>query len=225
MDRARVCCTDCQLGAVPRTYLFNEQNPSAALVVVIRDENSTILGCSQLEMIPPVSARTQLRYSSVFGDFLFWQTGPDDRTYVRVYLTGLNGRDFSLRIYTNPVQMGDTCDEQTLGAIFSKPGGEFILPRAPNAPLTSDAGSIGALDVLLPLPPGQISVRNTTSSSFLPLFGPYSIVGKTLALVLEDTNRIVACNPIMRQGGYPQGELASLLAYQDLNNPPLPSAI
>lgn len=220
-DRAHQFCTDSQLGTVPRSYLFDENNPSNALLVAIRDEDSNLLGCAPLGMISPLTARAQLRYSSVYGDFLFWQSGPDDRTYVRVHLTGLNGNDFSLRIYCNPIPTAG-CDIDALGEIFSKPGGEFFQAITEDSQLTNDGGLTGSLDVLLPLPPGQISLRTTTSSSYLPLFGPYSIMGKTLALVREDTNRVVACSAIMLQDEYPQGELSSLLAYQDLNNPPLP---
>ena len=223
-DRARVFCTDNQLGTVPRSYLFSESNPDQALLVAIHDDSSNPLACAAFEMITPITARAQLRYSSVFGDFLFWQTGPDDRTFVRVHLTGLNREDYSLRIHCNSIPASG-CDAEELGEVFSKPGGEFILPRTDDSPMTPDAGDTGNLDVLLGLPPGQVSVRTTTSTTNLPLFGPFSVMGKTLALVREDTGRIVACSEIMLQGEYPQGELSSVTGYQNVNNPPLPNAI
>ena len=175
--------------------------------------------CAQLELSEPLQGQAQFRTNTIFGDFLFWQVSPDDRTYVRTYLTGLRGVDYSLRVYTNEIGLGDTCDDETLGDVFSKPGGEFVIP---GDTLTNDAGSVGNLDSLLPLEDGQESLRVTEASSFLPLFGPYSILDRTLALVNEETGEIVACGPIVRQAEYPVAELASLSGYQNVNNPPLP---
>lgn len=217
--RARLLCTDNQLGSIRRDYLFDKRHPEHALMVVIRDNEGRPLGCAVLEMPAPQLGRAQFRTLSVFGDFFFWQNGPDDRTYVRTHLTGLRGTDYSLRIFENTAIMTHPCDLDELGNVFSKQGGEFILPA--NL-LTNDAGAIGNLDSLLVLVEGQQSLRTTVSSSFLPLFGPYTILGRTLGLVNEETGVVEACNTIMRQEDYPQGELASLLAYQDLNNPPLP---
>lgn len=217
--RARLLCTDNQIGSIPREYLFDERHPEHALVVVIRDAAGVPLGCAALEMPAPQLGRAQFRTLSAFGDFFFWQNGPDDRTYVRAHVTGLRGADYSLRIFEKAVEMTHPCDLDALGNVFSKPGGEFIQP---GSSLTNDAGVIGNLDALLILEDGQQSLRTTVSSSSLPLFGPYTILERTLGLVNEETGIVEACGVIMRQAPYPQGELASLLAYQDLNNPPLP---
>lgn len=210
--RARFFCTDNQIGSTPRSYLFDDGVTS--VVAVVRDENDNLLGCANLEMVAPLVGRSQFRTSTAFGDFLFWQTGPDDRTYVRAHLTGLRGDDFSLRIYASPVGMTGECNATALGGVYCKPGRIAVLPGT--------TATIGNLDTLLPLGAGQTSLRTTVSSSTLPLFGPYSILGRTLALVRDDTDEIVACNTIMRDEEYPPGELASLLGYQNFNNPPLP---
>lgn len=219
--RARIFCTDNQLGSVPLSYIYDARYPDRALTVTISD-NGVAVACAQLEASEPLVGRTQFRTLTIFGDFLFWQAGPDDRTYIRAHLTGLRGVDYSLRVYTNEIGMSLLCTNKVLGEVFSKQGGEFIIP---GDTLTNDAGSIGNLDSLLPLEEGQESLRVTVSSSFLPLFGPYSILDRTLALVNEETGEIVACSAIMRQAEYPVAELASLSGYQDENNPPLPDPL
>lgn len=220
--RARALCTDSQLGTIPIDYLFDKQNPENALLVVLQDDAGELLGCAPLQMSAPLTGRAQFRTLTVFGDFLFWQNGPDDRTYVRTHLTGLRGTDYSLRIFTEKVEMYQECDPETLGNVLSKQGGEFILP---GNTATNDAGSIGNLDSLLTLEADQQFLRTTVSTSSLPLFGPYTILDCTLGLVNEETGVIEACGAIMRQADYPQGELASLFGYQDLNNPPLPEVM
>lgn len=220
-SHSRFICTDNQLGSVPLSDIYDERYPERALTVVL----TTVTGnrtCAQLEAVDSLNGRAQFRTLTIFGDFHFWQVSPDDRTYVRAHLTGLRGVDYSLRVYTNEIGMGEACNDGGLGDVFSKEGGEFIIP---GDTLTNDAGSIGNLDSLLPLEEGQESLRVTVASSFLPLFGPYSILGRTLALVNEATGDIVACGTIMRQGEVPLTEIASFSGFQDLNNPPLPDPI
>ena len=215
--RARNVCTDNQIGSTPREYLFDSRTPEHGLVVVIRDANGNVLGCAPLEMVAPLQGRAQFRTLTAFGDFLFWQNGPDDRTYVRAHVTGLRGMDFAVRVFENaPMGMMHPCDQDELGAVWSKPGGEFFQPGG--------GGAIGNLDDLLVLEEDQQSLRTTVSTAFLPLFGPYSILDRGLGFV-NNEGEVVACAPIMRQEEYPPGEFASLLGFQDQNNPPLPEVV
>lgn len=217
--RARSVCTDNQIGSIPRTDLFDGRHPEHALIVAIRDAGGMLLGCSPLTLAPPLQGRAQFRTLTIFGDFLFWQNGPDDRTNVRTYLTGLRGTDYSLRVFAEKVEMNEPCDPALLGSVTSRQGGEFILPG--DTP-TNDAGRIGNLDALLMLNAGQNSLRTTTTTSFLPLFGPHTILNCTLGLFNEETGVIEACAAIMNQEEYPPEELASLMGFQSDNNPPLP---
>ncbi len=223
--RARELCIDNQLGVTPRDYLFDERYPQNALSVVIRNSSGQALGCAQLDMVQPLVGRAQFRTATAFGDLLFWQTGPDDRTYIRAHITGLRGTDYSLRVFSEKLQMDETCSFENLGAMFSKRGGEFILPGIPNGPPTDDASTVGNLDNLLPLNPGDESLRTTVSTSHLPLFGPHSILQRTVGFVNEESGEVEACGVVMRQVEYPPSELASLLGYQTENNPPLPKVM
>lgn len=214
--RAHSFCSDSQIGSIPRSYLFDDVHPQHSLVLAIRDPDGTALGCAQLEKVKPLTGRTQFATTGgIFGDFLFWQTGPDDRTYIRAHVTGLRNDDYSLRIYENAL-MGQECTFNVLGDVLSRMNGEFFLP--PDA----ESGGLGNLDALIPLDNVQF-FRDTVSTNSVPLFGHNSVLDHTLVLVREtNPETIVACGDIMRQMEYPRGEIASLQGYQDANNPPLP---
>lgn len=223
-NRARICCTDNQLGSVPRTYLFDKNFPNDILTVVIGDESTTgCLGCSTLEMIRPVVARAQFRFHLTgFADLYFWQTGPDDVTNVRAHITGLDTNDdYSLRIFTNPAEPMGNCSAALLGPMISRPGSVVSTPPNPNI-LTDDMCDLGNLDAIVPIDLGTPAVRLSTKTNFLPLFGPFSVVGNSVGLFRLRDSMIVGCATIMRQEAYPQGELASLLGYQDIDNRPIP---
>lgn len=220
---AEATCSDNQLGTIPRSYIFDELDPRGRLTVRIGDGTPADgpLGCATLEKIVPQTARAQFRTNTIFGDFLFWQTGPDDRTFVRAHLTGLNrNRNYSLRIYQGERMMGQPCASIGSRALFRRTGRIASLPLGDR--LTNDACVTGNLDSVLPIPIGSNSLRTTQSSSFHPLFGPFTLVGNTLALINDDTNMVIACANIMREPDYPQGRHASLIGYQNLDNPPLP---
>ena len=212
--RARIACSDSQLGVVPRHYIFNEDIPDHALLAVIRDGDGVAVACAQFEMVAALVGRSMFRSLTTFGDFYFWQQGPDDRTYIRAHLTGLNGVDYALRIFEGE---SDTCDITELGSMIFRQGGDFIIPS-----VEGSTTLLGNLDDLFTLEDGQQSLRTTVSTAFLPLFGPHTILQNTLALVEEQTGHIEACAKIERQAEYPPGELASLIGFQDINNPPLP---
>ncbi len=225
-SRARSFCSDNGLGSIPRTVLFDENNPQDRFSIVIGEASGGpgILGCAALELISPLHAKTELRTSTIRGLFDFWQNGPDDRTNIRADLTGLDDEDYSLRIFRDPAPpMGMACGD--LGGVFQRNGGVITSAVNPNCPLTRDSCITGNLDSIFPLERGQRSFRMTVSTSTLPLFGPYTIIGRSLGLVLESTNEIIACSTIMLEQGAPQGELASILGYQDFNNPPLPAFV
>lgn len=215
-DRTHTLCIDSQLGTVPRHYLVDQVPPAHSLVLAIRDANGIALGCSALEIVKPLVARAQFRGVYGFGDFYLWQTGPDDRTYVRAHITGLDRREnYRLRIYENALMMSQECTFEALGNVVSRQNGEFLLPG--DVP----SGCLGNLDTLVPL--RQVtSFRDTVTTSSLPLFGHNSILGNTIALIRESDNKFVGCGTIMRQEGFPRSQFASLQGFQDENNPPLP---
>ena len=209
-----IFCTDSQIGSIPRSYLFDDVEPQHSLVVAIRNMDGDPLGCAQLEMISPLTGQGQCRSLRSFVDFFVWQNGPDDRTFIKAHITGLDNRDHVLRIHDNVLGMEDECTSDALGDVFGRQNGEFLLPA------DAAMGATGNLDTLIPLEGGN-AFRGTVSTNSLPLFGHNSILGRSIALIRDD-GQIICCGTIMRQQEYPQGEIASLQGYQNLNNPPLP---
>lgn len=221
--RAHVFCTDSQLGTISRSQLFDEKNINQRLIVRIGQSNGSALhlGCAALNLAKPRTATARFRTSTITGDFHFYQDGPDDRTYIRPYLIGLNRRGpFSLRIFQGMGTESDPCNATLLGNVISRPGGAFTNPVAMGGIQTSDSCVLGNLDAILPIEDEATSLRKATSTSNLPLFGPYSIIGRTIALVRAD-NTIAACGPIECPECSVGGRYNSLLGYQELNNPPL----
>ena len=218
--RARLFCTDSQLGTISRSQLLSELNYGERLTVRIGDSDGSDLGCAPLGFARPRTATAQFSTSTTFGSFQFWQNGPDDRTMVRPHLTGLGrGGPFSLMIFEGIGPASDPCNRTLLGNVYTRPRGAFTLPVSTSGILTGDSCLLGNLNSILPLNDDASFLRSSGSSNFLPLFGPYSIIGRTLALLRAD-NTIVACSPIMCIDCTP-GRFSSLLGYQDFNNIPL----
>ena len=218
--RAHLFCTDTQLGTISSSLLLDKKNFEHRLTLRIgeNDGSADHLGCASLELAEPRTATAN--FFTPAGSFQFWQNGPDDRTFIRASLT-LNSRrgPYSLRILEGSAPSSDPCNATLLGNIYTRPEGAFTLPVEMGGLITSDSCVLGVLDSIFPLD-GVTSLRSDASTSFLPLFGPYSIIGRTLVLVRGD-NTIAACSPIVCPGCTRGGESNSLLGYQNLNNPPL----
>ena len=165
-----------------------------------------------MEKLQPQVAQVEFKSSTIFGQITFYQASPNDRTYARTYITGIGNKQVSLAIYT----LGDgTCDQASNAGIFRKPGpATRLIGRPIGAVKTGDAVILGNLSTKLNIPPNLQSYRVTTSTAYLPLFGPYSIVDNTLALV-DANGALLACGLIKRQNDYPTGLAASILGYQD----------
>ena len=206
--RGRLFCTDNQIGSIRTSDLYNEQSTQPVSVVV--DDGGPIVACGEIEPLRPQVAYTEFKSPTIFGQITFYQASPNDRTYARTYITGLRNQDVSLEIREG----GDgTCNQ--LSPILRRSGPSTTpIGRAVGAVKTGDTVVLGNLDRKLNIPANSQSYRVTRSSQYLPIFGPYSIVNNTLALVDGDGDPL-ACGAIIRQNDYPTGLAASILGYQD----------
>ena len=230
MGRAQEFCTDNQLGTVPCSYFYTKKgNPPTVTSLVIRDvdANNTILGCSQLgPPAPPQVAQCTFHSSRFYGDFLFYQASPNDRTRIKTFLIGINGADVSLVIREGPTPDDYNCNE--LGPILQKSRilnqngiGAAFFPRPVDGGIkTGDSGILGSLGGILDIPAGAFSYRVKRTTNFLPLFGQCSIIGNSLVLVGADGTRLGCCT-ITRTTQYSNTEIASLLGFQNEENPPV----
>jgi len=109
--------------------------------------------------------------------------------------------------------MSDPCNRDQLGNMYRVPG--RALNVGFNNILTADSCAIGNLQNLLPTNTAQ-SVQTTVSSN-TPLFGSFSVIGRTIGLVDRD-GAVVACSVISNSCTtcQPQG-YNSLRGYQEIS--------
>lgn len=208
--RARLFCTDNQLGSIRTSDLVNKQASQPVSVILL--DGAAISACGELETAQPQVARVEFKNDVINGQIVFYQASPNDRTYARTYVTGLRRMNVSMEIRTD----GDgTCASVAGTSLLKKPGSSTTIVGRPVGEVkTGDAVVLGNLSTKLRIPPGSQSYRVTTSTPYLPLFGPYSVVGNTLVLT-NANGEDLACGLIVRWNDYPTGLAASILGYQN----------
>ncbi len=208
--RARGYCADSQLGSLSAGSI-------QPLIVRIADSNGNSLGCAPFTTIRPLRADARFRaVTGEFGEFTLHQDSPDDETYLKAFITGLRsqGADYSLRIFNNSVPSSGMCNATALGGMY-RVGGRALFTSL-SGMMTADACAIGNLDNVLPVN-GVASIRSTTDTS-IPLFGPFSVIGRSIGLV-DNTGNIIACSTIANScTTCTLDRYNSILGYQDLNN-------
>lgn len=219
--RARLCCTDTQLGSVPFSTLYDPQNGYFLSVQIggLQVVDQPIPGpdaCAPLEKVRPQVAKATIVSQLMYGKIIFYQNDPLARTFIRPYLQGIRQRNLQLQVRRNAVVDKDNCSVEALGPIHSKPGTP-VFGRPLGSIKTGDSVLIGNLVPKVPIPVGSQRILNPGSSHYIPLFGPHSIVGRSLAVVEETESGpvIIACATIRRLSEYPSGMFASITGYQD----------
>lgn len=211
--RMRAFCTDEQLGTIPASSIRR-----LSIAIKAADSSEDIISCANFQNIEPecsiVEFRTRGR-RGIYGNLLFYQNDPNDRTFVRTYVTGLRQVNGSFEIREDPVPEDGDCSE--LGNIIVKPGAAPVIgvPVPSDGIQTGDTVILGNLGPKLTIPNGAQSYRETVASSYLPLFGPYNITGHSLVLVRDDTGEPWACGTIERWHPFPVSLIASISGYQE----------
>ncbi len=204
-NRIKTFCADDQIGTMRQTDLMS-------LVLVIQANNSDdILACSERVDVVPQAGFAFFQGPSIYAYLAFYQADPHDKTFVRIFVRGLDGLGGYFEIREDPVPDNGNCSD--LGGIYDKPG----TPVYSNAISsgggieTDNLGPIGRLEHKFSDFEGQTSFSATESSSFLPLFPPFSIFGHSLVLY-NDNGEILGCSTIMRYHTVSNG-MASLTGY------------
>ena len=201
--RYRAFCNDDQLGLVPVSSI-------TSTVLVISGNNHTV--CAAWEPIRQHCARvTCTKRPRIHMDILFFQNDPHDWTHIRTHITGLDGEAAYLQIRERPVDDQKNC---------SMAGGLLDINQGPGT-LKIDAVFrepiilvTGALKINIR---GETSLRTQVITPWLPLFGPHSIVGRSIAIVSNSGDDIVCCN--IEPMSDPSPELIrSILGYQEQSN-------
>ena len=202
--RIKFFCTDIQLGSTNPNYFQNSEN--SPISVVIEEETASgggVLACSCFERLRPKVAHAKIEqsfYEHVNGrpghryelvDFYVYQSDPHDPTYIRLHRNGLEqaediNDDLYIQIRERPVGEDKNCSN--LGPVF-EPRPDFeALPEIDNVIQTGERDNLGELRNKIPLgnPPRR--------TSWLPLFGQNSIIGRSLVLHDGDGNVINCAN-------------------------------
>ena len=203
-NRYRAMCTDNQLGLVPLSSLQET-------VLVFETPDGQIIDCQPWQPIDQLCARVScVKRPRLNIDILFYQRDPTDRTYVRSYITGLDEEKAYLQVRRDPVPDTINCDA---GGLYDKPRRALTPGAHVGTDPTGDVLPIGTLTHKITSPRGRQSIVKTDTTSWLSLFGPFSIIGRSIALLDEDGDAVACCNinPVTD----PSPELInSILGYQ-----------
>ena len=152
--------------------------------IVIHAENRTgpRIACANITRFNPLEAVVNFNESGILGSISFSQTSPYDMTSVTVSLQGLQGMAGGYHVHVYPVSPEGVSSVRCAAA-----GGHWNptgITYDPNntRQLTSDEYEIGDLSGKF----GTLVDLNGISETYLdpniPLFGPYSIVGRSVVI-------------------------------------------
>lgn len=146
-------------------------------------------------------------------DILFFQNDPGDRTHVRSYITGLDMEMAYLQVRRDPITFKNEC---AAGGLYDKESTPFVATAVSSTP-TGDALPVGTMQFKISDIRDQTSLVKQDTTSWLPLFGPFSIVGRSVALVNNDGVTVACCN-IMPMVEPSPDVINSILSYQERTN-------
>ena len=191
----KFCCTDVQLGSFAWEPDNTLQHLPVLSLVIQEELDGEVLACSRFDPVQPKAAQARLedqgeyveyrpgrfRHKYKVVDLYFYQNDPHDPTYIRHWINDIDLKcgEFEedrpyLQIRERAVGEDKNCSN--LGPVF-EPRFDFNnMPPRTGMIQTGDRDFLGELRYKIPLcnPP----LRNL----WLPLFGPYSIIGKSVVL-------------------------------------------
>ena len=134
----------------------------------------------------PTHAHKFLLYILVFlGTIHFYQRSPYDTTVVQMTMNNLRSMAGGYHIHKWPVPMkltplDNVCDGQSIGGHFDFPREKPISPSSQRG--TNDQYEIGDLSGKYGMLTGQDSFRGEFRDNNLPLFGKYSVIGRSFTI-------------------------------------------
>lgn len=185
-DQIQAFCTDTQLGIYPHESI------NVNTILVIEDENGNNLACAKFEPVIPVAANIDIRNRNVYVAGRFFQYDPHDATYVQFYNTRL-GTASHFQVRAHPVPSNGSCTG--LGPVYEPRFGFMNLPSSVLINQTGDRDFLGELQNKIIVP--NQSIRNSyyQRTFYLPLFGDYSVIGRSF-VVLDNNEFVIGCGNI-----------------------------
>lgn len=171
--------------------------------------------CAEVRTLEPKEVSALLDMRGVKGYITFYQPSPFDLTTLSVNLTNLNGRvgPYHVHLFPTPQMRSPpeiTCSNDNVGGHwnpFDVDTQPSVYPPPPGS--THDHYEIGDLSSKH----GSLSKANDIQARFtdwnLPLYGPNSIVGRSVVLHQPDGTRFI-CSSI----GYPEEVITAEAIFQ-----------
>lgn len=192
----RQCCTDEQLGLIARETI---NDYVLTLETVFPNGSREILDCAAHQPVPPMTAQavgfSPKKRSFLYYNFLFAQRSPNDLTEIRYSVIGQDCSSLIYTIHDNPVPPDGVCSG--VGAIFDRPGIRFEtdgISSAMSGDGTTDYGAVGDLTGKIRGSSKTGDCKGTVFTPYLPLFGHFSIIGKSLVLRQSDGTALACMN-------------------------------
>lgn len=160
--------------------------------------------CAQLYLLPEKQVSGVMNMGGIKGSLRFRQASPFDVTEFRLNLSGLQSRVGPYHVHNFPVPsvrspLSSVCSNDNLGGHWNPFGLNMSDPTYPKLPgSTYDMYEIGDLSGKHLFLTGLNEVDAAFNDSSLPLFGPNSIVGRSIVIHRVNGARFV-CASI----GYP----------------------
>ena len=178
----------------------SEVDITSRFIIVNTDENN-IVGCSRIVPVNQRQSVVTFSNDGVAGTIEFSQASPYDQTQVVVDVNKLQNKAGGYHIHQHPVpykalEDQKTCDAASVGGHFN-PHGITSNPDPKTASL--DMYEVGDLSGKFGTMADAASLSGTYTDSNLPMFGPNSIVGKSVVIHLADGGARWVCGNIVEK--------------------------
>ena len=162
--------------------------------IVIHQENrgGPRISCANLTRFSPLEAIVNFNESGITGSIRFSQQSLFDNTDVLLNLQGLGGIAGGYHVHVTPVPLTGGPSRCDLAQGHWNPT-KIVYNTTITRSLTSDEYEIGDLSGKFGGLNGQDNIVATYSDPNVPLFGVYSIVGRSLVIHRANNGSRVAC--------------------------------
>ncbi|XP_031720508.1 uncharacterized protein cusr [Anarrhichthys ocellatus] len=156
--------------------------------------------CAQIYIVPEKQVNAVLNMREIKGYFIFRQASPFDMTELRVNLTNLKSRVGPYHVHNFPLPSvrspsSSRCSNDNVGGHWNPFSVNTNSPTYPNGPgSTHDMYEIGDLGTKHMSLAGRNEMDMMFTDFNLPLFGPNSIVGRSVVIHQTDGARYVCAS-------------------------------
>ena len=191
------------------TVSLSGSNSVAGKSLVLMSANGDRVACANIAEYKPKSVTATFNMRNVTGMIKFAQKSPLSVTTVKIDLKNLDLKAGSFHVHKYPVpsriQADDLCSNNAVGGHFN-PFGITSSP-APGVG-TDDKYEVGDLSGKFDTLSTRNFIQKDETDWNLPLFGRYSIVGRSIVIHRKTSGSRWVCATI----GYPAGEVVTAIA-------------